>query len=71
MPPIPDRFVAHIDTPFVQQVFHISERKGEANLQHHRQADNLGTRLEIAKGGPFTHAGKLDNRPTRFNRIFI
>jgi hypothetical protein len=27
----------------MQHIFHIAERQREANVQHHRQADDLGT----------------------------
>lgn len=59
MPPEPDSLVAYVDSALVQQVFDISQRQGEPNVQHHGQADDLGARLEIANGVRFARLGKL------------
>ena len=31
MPPVPHRFVANVDAPFMKQILHVSERKWEPN----------------------------------------
>jgi hypothetical protein len=43
--------MAHVDAALMQQILDVSEREGEADIHHHRQADDLGPRLEVAKGG--------------------
>ncbi len=50
VPPEPDRFAAHIDTALMQQVLDIPKREGKADVQHHRHANDLGRRFEIADG---------------------
>ena len=47
MPPEPDRLMAHVDAALVGQILYIPKRKRGTNVQHHRQADDLGARLEI------------------------
>jgi len=56
VPPKPHRLVANVGAALVEQIFHISQRKREPNVHHHRQADDLGTGLEIAERGAFRHA---------------
>ena len=63
------RFVADIDAPLVKQVFNISERKREPNIQHHRQADDLRARLEVAKGRGLGHAQTLSRPPARLKPV--
>jgi hypothetical protein len=55
-----------IDAALVQQILDIPEREREPDVQHHRQADHLGRRFEIAKRGAFCHSGTLFGRPARF-----
>ncbi len=50
IPPEPHRFVADIDATFMQKIFDIAKLKREPDIHHHRQADDLGGRLEVAKG---------------------
>jgi hypothetical protein len=47
---------------FVKQVFDLPQRKRKPNIQHHRQADNLGRCLEISKW--IAHPETL-RKPTR------
>jgi hypothetical protein len=49
MPPVPNRFIAHIDTTFMQEVFYISQREWEPHIQHNCKLDNLWTGFEIAE----------------------
>lgn len=42
VPPEPDRLVADIDAALVQQILDIAQRERKANVQHHRQSDDLG-----------------------------
>lgn len=64
-PPKSEGLVAHVDASFMKQVFHVAQRKRETNVVHYRQADNLSTRLEVAKGGALGHAPTLRDRPAR------
>lgn len=59
VPLISDRFVADIDTPFMQKILDIPERQREADVQHHRQADDLWARLEPLEGVGVGHAETL------------
>ncbi len=49
MPPVPNRFIAHIDTAFMQEVFYISQRKRKPHIQHNRKLDDLRAGFEIAE----------------------
>ena len=42
--------MANFYPALMQQVFHVSERKWEPNVQHHSQSDDLWTGFEIAEG---------------------
>ncbi len=57
--------MAHVDPSLVQQNFDIPKRKREADVQHHRKADDLGTRFKLFEGGRSGHLQKLRNRPAR------
>ena len=69
MPPVSHRFMADIDAAFVQQIFDIAKGQRETDVQHHRQADNLTARFEIAKWIRFGHPVRLRNRPARLKRF--
>lgn len=62
-PPETDGFMADIDPTFVEKVHNFAQRKWQPNVEHHRQADDLWTRFEIAKWPAFCHAGKLCGPP--------
>ena len=47
--------MADINTAFVQQIFHISKRKWITHIDHNRQADDLGRRLEVLEWVAFCH----------------
>ncbi len=65
MPPEPHRLVADVDAALVQQVFDVAERQREPDVHHHRQADNLRARLEVAERGTFCHRGRVGRSPPR------
>jgi hypothetical protein len=47
--------VADLDTSLVKQIFDIAQRQREPNLEHHRQADDLWARFEVAERGALGH----------------
>lgn len=61
--------MADLDAAFVQQVLYIPKRERETDIEHHRQANNLGARLEVAKGAAFCHPAKLDRRPAQLKSV--
>ena len=71
IPPIAHRLMVNIDFAFVEQVLYIPQRKREADIHHHCEADDLGRRLEVAENGRF-HAGRVaDNAVRRNERILL
>ena len=71
MPPISDGFMADINAPFVEQIFHIAKGQRKPDVHHHRQADNLTTCFEIAKWIRFAHPTTLRNRPAPLKPVFL
>ncbi len=67
VPPVADGFVTDIDASLVQQVFDIPQGKRKPDVQHHRQADDLGTGFEILERGRFVHSQTLRKPPARLN----
>ena len=65
--PEPHRFVADLDATLVQKILHIPQRKRKPNIHHDGQTDNLGARLEVAKGASFCHRATLIAPPARLN----
>lgn len=61
--------MANFDTAFVQQIFHISQRKRKSGVQHHRQADDLWAGFEITKRRAFCHEQTLRNHPALLKRL--
>ena len=51
VPPAAHGHMADLDAPLVWQVSDVAQRKRVPNLEHHRQADDLGTGLEGPEGG--------------------
>jgi hypothetical protein len=47
VPPKTHRFMADIDTAFVEQIFDLPQRKRIPDIHHHSKADNFGRCLEI------------------------
>ena len=45
-----------VDPALVQQVLDVPQQKRVANVHHHRQADDLRRRLEVAEYAGFAHA---------------
>jgi hypothetical protein len=59
MPPVSHGFMANIDAALVQQILDIPKGQRETNVEHHRQADNLAARFEVAKWIRFGHLQTL------------
>jgi hypothetical protein len=53
---IPHRFMADVDAALMQQVLDVSERKGKANVQHYRQANDLRAAVKVLERVAFCHA---------------
>jgi hypothetical protein len=68
VPPIAHRLVADLNTTLVKQVFNVTQRQRETNVQHHRQAEDLWARLEVAEIGTLAHPEKLMKRRDRLKQ---
>ena len=55
LPPEPDRFMADLNAALMQQILDVAERQRETDVQHHRQADDLGTGFEPLEWTVFGH----------------
>ena len=47
VPPVPHRLITNVDATFEQNVFDLAQRKRIADIQHHREANDLGRTVEI------------------------
>lgn len=61
MPPLADRFVACIDSPFMQQVFEFAKRKRKTIMERFRQSDEL-MGPGVLEWGALNHAGRPRDR---------
>ena len=59
VPPETHGIVADIDAAFEQQILDLAQRKRITNIHHHRQANDIGCRVEIAEGA--FHPSRLKN----------
>ncbi len=71
VPPIAHRLMAHVDAALMEQVFDIPKRQWEPNIHHHRKANDLWRRLEVAKGRGLGHARTLGRPPARLKSGFL
>ena len=55
MPPKPNRPVAELDPKLFKQILNVPKRQREPDVQHHRQTDDLGARLEVLERERFGH----------------
>jgi hypothetical protein len=67
VPPEPHRFVADVDPPLEQQIFDLPQRQRIPDVHHHREADDLGGAVEVAKG--IAHRRRLRNARARLKPI--
>jgi hypothetical protein len=56
VPPVPNRFIAHIDTAFMQEVFYIPQGKWKSHIKHNCKLDDIGTGFEVAEGYRIGHS---------------
>ena len=60
MPPKSDRLMADVGASLVKQALDITLRSREADIQHNRQADDLGPSFEPLERASFGHGQTLD-----------
>lgn len=65
VPPEAHCFVADLDAPFVPKILDVAQRQREPDVEHHRQADDLRARLEVAERGALGHQRRLAGHPRR------
>lgn len=68
VPPIPHRLVADIDTALVEEIFDIPERQWEADVKHHRKADDFRAAVKAFERVRFGHVQTLRGCPACLNR---
>jgi len=61
--------MAQFDAAFVQQILHLPEREREPDIQHHRQADDVGAGFEILKWVTFCDSQTLVQRPAHLKLV--
>ena len=61
--------MADIDASFMKQIFGVSKRKREPDVEHHGQADDLGAGLEVAERVRLGHPGTLGLGPHRLKSV--
>ena len=49
IPPKSDRLMRDVDSPLMEQVFHILQRQREQNIHHHREADDFRWGYEMSE----------------------
>ncbi len=69
MPPKSDRLVADVDASLVQKILNIAQRQRKTNVEHYRQANDLGASLKVAKWRTICHGGTLDQHPDRHKPV--
>ena len=57
VPPETHCFMRDVDTAFVQEIFNVTQREREADIHHHRKADDLGRCFAILER--VTHQTRL------------
>jgi hypothetical protein len=59
--------MADLGSTLMQQVFDVSQRLREPEIEHHGHADDLGTGLEKPEGGGLGPCGRLSARLANFS----
>ena len=68
VPPVPHRLITNVDATFEQNVFDLAQRQRIADIQHHREANDLGRTVEITAG--ISHRLRLRNSPSPLKPIY-
>ena len=68
VPPIPHGLIADLDAALEQEIFDLAQRKRIADIQHHREANDLGRTVEITAG--ISHRLRLRNAPSPLKPIY-
>lgn len=71
VPPEPDRLMRDVDAALMQQVLNVPQRKRVQDLHHHREADDLWAKSEVAKNAGVAHRVRLAALPVSDKRIFL
>ena len=50
VPPVPNWFIAQIETAFIKEVFYIPQYEWKTHVKHNYKLDDLGAGFEIAEG---------------------
>ena len=61
---------AHVSTTLMKQVFYITKRKWEPNIQHDCKSDDFRARFKVAKWRVFCHWAWLQISPARFKLVY-
>ena len=69
VPPESHCLMRDVDTALVEQIFYVPQLEWEADVHHHRQADDLGRSLEVPEW--VTHQKTLRNQAHSLKRSFI
>ena len=68
VPPIPHGLIADLDAALEQAFFDLSQRQRVSDMQHHREANDLGRTVEISAG--ISHRLRLRNSPSPLKPIY-
>ena len=68
VPPIPHGLMADLDAALEQEIFDLSQRQRVSDIQHHREANDLGRTVEITEG--ISHHLRLRNSPSPLKPIY-
>ena len=70
VPPKPHRFMADVYPSLVQKIFDVAKRQWELDVEHHRQADDLGRGPEALERVGFCHFVSLSDRHARHKTVY-
>jgi hypothetical protein len=67
--PPKSNLLADVDAALVQKILHVPKRKWEPKMHHNGQTDDLGARLEVAKGAGFCYPVTLVGANPASNKV--
>ena len=62
--------MANVDAPFMQKVFHMTERKRETNLYRYCKLDDFRDYFKVAEWRMFYHLRTLQKHPARLKQLY-